>query len=86
MSNELIVKSCLRTGGLVLLDDSKTVTKFGDALVTKLNALDLSPSVLSIGRRGCIDRDYGAVADQLDIEHESVHQFVLDLKNRTVTA
>ncbi len=86
MNNELIVKSCLRTGGLVLLDDSKTVTKFGDALVTKLNALDSSPSVLSIGRRGCIDRDYGAVADQLDIEHESVHQFVLGLKNRTVTA
>jgi hypothetical protein len=47
-----------------VVDDSKTVTKFGDALVTELHTLGIDVSVLSQTRRGCADLDYGVAEDR----------------------
>lgn len=59
-----VLDSCRRTRRLVLIDDSKTVTKFGDALVTKLCTSGAHVRVLSFCRRGCADEDYGATEDR----------------------
>lgn len=64
MDTALLIESCRRTGKLILVDDSKTVTKFGDALVTDLVERGIKVSVLSLARRGCPDPDYGAIADR----------------------
>ena len=64
MDTSLLIDSCRRTRKLVVVDDSKTVTKFGDALVTELHALGVDVSVLSMSRRGCADLEYGVNADR----------------------
>lgn len=64
MDTSLLVESCRRTRKLVVVDDSKTVTKFGDALVTELHTLGIDVSVLSLSRRGCAELDYGVAADR----------------------
>ena len=66
----MLIDSCRRTRKLIVIDDSKTVTKFGDALVTELRAMAIDVDVLSFGRRGCPDADYGAVEDRFvpDVE------------------
>ncbi len=64
MDLDPLIESCRRTGRLILVDDSKTVTKFGDTLVTELAARDASVSVLRFWRRGCRDDEYGAHEDR----------------------
>ena len=64
MDTSLLIDSCRRTRKLVVVDDSKTVTKFGDALVTQLHTLGLDVSVLSMSRRGCGDLEYGVNSDR----------------------
>lgn len=76
MSFTPIVESCARTGKLVLIDDSKTVTKFGDALVTELASTSPGVRILSICRRGCPDDRYGANDDRLLIDYERAFEFV----------
>ena len=75
MDLEPLIESCERSGSLVLLDDSKTVTKFGDALVTELRSRGLSVDVLSLGRRGCNDEDYGASEDRFVPDYDTVRAF-----------
>ena len=64
MDTSALVESCRRTRKLILVDDSKTVTKFGDALVTELCERDLDVKVLWFTRRGVPDADYGAIEDR----------------------
>ena len=59
-----VLESCRRTKKLVLLDDSKTVTKFGDILIAELSQSGACVEVLSFCRRGCPDDDYGANEDR----------------------
>ena len=70
MDMSVLVDSCRRTRKLILVDDSKTVTKFGDALVTELAAQALDVRVLSFCRRGCSGDGYGANEDRFfpDVE------------------
>jgi len=77
-----IIESCSRTGALVLLDDSKTVTKFGDGLVTELHARDVKPEVLSLSRRGSEGMDYGVSEDQFVVEDHSVLDFLEEIRSR----
>jgi len=63
MDIALLSASCERTGKLVLLDDSKSVTKFGDMLVTQLRNLGLDFAILLLGRRGCSAGEYGVSED-----------------------
>lgn len=76
MDTSLLVQSCARTKKIVIIDDSKTVVKFGDMLISKLHTEDLDFSVLSLGRRGCASRDYGVVKDQFVPDFEAVRRFV----------
>ena len=71
-----VVESCRRTRRLVLLDDSKTVTKFGDILIAELGQSTVSAEVLSFCRRGCPDEDYGANEDRLAPDFEQALKFI----------
>jgi pyruvate/2-oxoglutarate/acetoin dehydrogenase E1 component len=59
-----IVESCRRTERLIVVDDSKTVTKFSDSLVTELCLQGVSVKLLQFCRRGCSDDEYGANKDR----------------------
>ncbi len=59
-----LMDSCRRTKRLILVDDSKTVTKFGDAIVAEVVERMPEVGVLSLHRRGCADVDYGANDDR----------------------
>ena len=75
MDTSMLVESCTRTGKLVIVDDSKTVTKFGDALVSELSERGLRTRVRSFTRRGCADAAYGVDADQFAIDHQAAVAF-----------
>src|SRR5207247_11407117 len=64
MDTATVLESARRTGRMVLLDDSKTVTKFGDALVAELKSRDIDLDVLSLGRRGCRAETYGVAEER----------------------
>jgi pyruvate dehydrogenase E1 component beta subunit len=70
-----LVESCRRTGRLAMIDDSKTVTKFGDALVTDLRLRHVALPVLALGRRGCTSREYGVAEDRFIPDYETVLEF-----------
>lgn len=76
MDYSLISESCNRTGKMVLIDDSKSVTKFGDMLINELQSAALSFSSLSLNRRGCSPQDYGIAEDRLIFDYEEVRTFV----------
>ena len=71
----VLMKSCARTGRLVLVDDSKSVTKFGDTLVTELKVHGTDVNVLSLGRRGSSTADYGVSPDRFILDHDRVLSF-----------
>jgi pyruvate/2-oxoglutarate/acetoin dehydrogenase E1 component len=71
-----IIESCSRTGKLIVIDDSKTVTKFGDQILAKLGANDVSVNFLEINRRSFSDGEYGANPDQLDLSIEKFYTFL----------
>jgi len=75
MDMSTLVESCKRTGKLVIVDDSKTVTKFGDVLVTELTQHGVRTLVRLITRRGCIDTDYGVTSDQFQYDREELLAF-----------
>lgn len=68
-----IIDSCRRTGKMIIVDDSKTVTKFSDAIVTELISAKLSFKLLQCNRRGC--DDYGANEDRLLLDFDKVLAF-----------
>lgn len=59
-----IAESCRRTGKLIVVDDSKTVTKLGDSIVAALCLQEVSVKLLLFTRRGCSDEEYGANEDR----------------------
>lgn len=76
MEISLLSESCARTRKVVLIDDSKSVAKFGDMLVAKLRSRAVEFSLLSLGRRGCSAEGYGVVEDRFVPDYEAVHGFV----------
>lgn len=75
MDISLLAESCARTRKVILIDDSKSVAKFGDILVTKLRSRALEFSVLSLGRRGCSAEGYGVAEDRYVPDYEAVRGF-----------
>lgn len=73
-----ICESCARTGKLVIIDDSKTVLKLSDAIVADLHAGGAAVSVLSLGRRGCANDDYGVGDDQFVLDQGAILKFVVE--------
>jgi pyruvate/2-oxoglutarate/acetoin dehydrogenase E1 component len=73
---EPILESCRRTGKLILVDDSKTVTKFGDMVVANICSIGITVKLLTYNRRGCTDYEYGANEDRMLIDAEKAVAFV----------
>ena len=73
---EALIESCRRTGRLLIIDDSKSVTKFGDLLVAQLAELDLNVQTMILTRRGIPNLSYGAQSDSLEINFANVQKFV----------
>jgi pyruvate/2-oxoglutarate/acetoin dehydrogenase E1 component len=76
MDISLLSESCSRTNKVILIDDSKSVTKFSDMLVRELQSTALEFSVLSFVRRGGSADRYGVVEDQFLPDYEAVRSFV----------
>lgn len=64
MDTSVLEESCGKTGRLTVLDDSKSVAKFGDALVTRVVEARPDVAVLSLGRRGTPTAQYGCCEDR----------------------
>lgn len=75
MDTSAFLDSCARTGRVVLIDDSKSVVKFGDMLVTALSAGGQDAAVLSLGRRGCTAAEYGVAEDRFIPDYDTVLEF-----------
>jgi transketolase C-terminal domain/subunit len=75
MNMEPLVESCAKTGKLIVVDDSKSVTKFSDVLVADLCMRGVSIKLLSFSRRGCSDKEYGANEDRFAPDFEKALTF-----------
>lgn len=75
MDMSMLIDSCQGSGKLVILDDSKTVTKFGDRLVTELAEAEVQVQVCAPVRRGGAAMDYGVCDDKYTFDHEAVARF-----------
>jgi deoxyxylulose-5-phosphate synthase len=71
----MLIESCSRSGKLLILDDSKTVTKFGDRLLTELAERGISVKVRSLTRRGSADEGYGVCEDQFVLDQDAAATF-----------
>ena len=76
MDISLLRESCARTKNLVLIDDSKSVVKFGDKLSSMLRELGLDFFCLSLYRRECKNHEYGVTEDQFVLNVDSVRAFL----------
>lgn len=76
MDTSVLYESCQRTGALVLVDDSKSVAKFGDMLVAGARERGIRTAVLSLGRRGCASHEYGVTEDRFQPDFDTVCNFV----------
>jgi pyruvate/2-oxoglutarate/acetoin dehydrogenase E1 component len=74
-----IVESCRRTRVLIVVDDSKTVTKFSDAIVAELCLQEVSVKLLQFCRRGRSDPEYGANKDRFLPDIDKVFEFSRDV-------
>jgi pyruvate dehydrogenase E1 component beta subunit len=70
-----LAQSCKRTGKVIVIDDSKTVTKFADMLLSSLLAERADVSALLLTRRGCANRDYGVSEDRFSFDRGAVIPF-----------
>ena len=71
-----IIESCSRTGRLVVIDDSKTVTKFSDQILVQLSKNSIPIKLLEINRRSILDCEYGANQDQLEFSIDTIVTFL----------
>jgi len=76
MDISLLRESCNRTRRLVLIDDSKSIAKFGDVLLRRLQSSVSELSVLPLFRQATTAADYGAVEDRFTPDYEQVRSFV----------
>jgi pyruvate/2-oxoglutarate/acetoin dehydrogenase E1 component len=74
--NELI-ESCARSGKLIILDDSKSVSKLGDLIVSKAKQLGVSFKLLMQSRRGLPDHEYRVNPDAFTPENTKIIEFIL---------
>ena len=73
-----ILESCSRTQKLVLIDDSKSVVKFSDMILSTLQASSNFASI-SLLRDISTDKDYGVGKDEFTPDFEKVKYFIENL-------
>lgn len=76
MNPQLLAESFARTGKLVVLDDSKTLTKFADLLVREMRGLASAAQILFISRSVCSDSEYGVIDDEFKFNFDKILSFV----------
>lgn len=69
-----LAESCSRTGRLVILDDSRTVTKFGDMFIAN-HLAGKKVQVLNLTRRGSTPETYGVDPDLFQPDFEAIAGF-----------
>ncbi len=79
-SLEPLLNSIKKTGKLVVIDDSKSIKKYGDYLASKILQNGIKCEYIDQIRRGSEDKDYGVNHDQMIFDYEKILQFV---KNRS---
>ncbi len=70
-----VMESCQRTGKLIVIDDSKTVTKFSDSIVLQISQQREALKLLQYIRRVIPDDTYGVGADVLELNLEMAMAF-----------
>lgn len=76
MDLSVIVESCARTGRMLILDDSKSITKLGDLVVSTVKERGVDFKLCFQGRRGLPDREYGVNADAFIPDFQAIREFV----------
>jgi len=75
-SSSMLFESVIKTRKLVILDDSKSVTKFGYMLVAKLLCAALKFDVMDLSRPILKDVDYGVTSDHYIIDSDAAMTFI----------
>lgn len=75
MDTTMLAESCASTGALVIVDDSKSVAKFGDVLAADLRSRQHDLAVLLLGRRGADPPRIGVAEDRFVPDHDTVLGF-----------
>lgn len=72
---QAIIDSCRITKKLIVIDDSKSISKFSNVLISKLSEMKISFSLLVIDRGGLSDYDYGVNRDQMSVDLQTAVKF-----------
>ena len=75
-SLEPILSSIKKTGKLVVIDDSKSIKKYGDYLASKILQKGIKCEYIEQIRRGSEDKDYGVNHDQMIFDYKKILKFV----------
>jgi len=75
-SLEPILSSLKKTGKLVVIDDSKSIKKYGDYLASKILQKGIKCEYIEQVRRGSEDKDYGVCHDQMIFDYKKILKFV----------
>jgi len=75
MDCRMVIESCRRSGRLIVLDDSKTITKYGDLIVRELQARGIHTSVRMATRSGCAVEGYGVGSDEFQVNFADLARF-----------
>lgn len=76
MDLSLLRESCMRTGKLLSIDDSKSIVKFSDMHGTNLKECGVDLLTLSCNRRGSSDDKYGVNKDIFKINKNQILSFL----------
>jgi pyruvate/2-oxoglutarate/acetoin dehydrogenase E1 component len=75
-SSLMLFESVIKTRKLVILDDSKSVIKFGHMLVAKLLCAAIKFDVMDLSRPTLKDVDYGVTSDHYIIDSDATMTFI----------
>ncbi len=72
---EVIIEACKTSKKLIVIDDSKSISKFSDVLVSKINQMGILCDLLVLNRGPLADSDYGVNQDRMIIDFQSALDF-----------
>ena len=70
------MRSIRKTNKLLVLDDSKSLIKYGDILSTKILEDNIKFQYMNQIRRGTPDNFYGVNHDQLEYDINAIFEFI----------
>lgn len=76
MDLEEILRSCAITGKLMIIDDSKSVSKLGDLIVNAAKEQNIDFKLMFQGRRGVSNDHYGVNPDEFSPDIKKLIKFV----------